>query len=176
MVNKFAELLQREKPQGAAPARDYQQSSEFTVKPEDVEEFKKWDNYGPKEFPGLVKRGNVDLTKRPIVHHSDGSVSSLYSGSIEDENGNEILIPGVTQDGKMILDGKEKSEREIARKYQEHYQKTGEFLAIFKKGDWQDADKYAEFLHKKQGAFQTWKHGGKYTPSVETYDDWQDKH
>jgi hypothetical protein len=110
----------------------------------------------------MIQAGNIDLTRRPVVHHSDGTVSTLYSGSFSTPKG-EVLVPFVSPDGKMM-----KPEEAFAR-----YKKTGEMLGMFSK--WQDADKYAEMLHNKQGAFQTWKNGGKYNPSVETYDNWKEK-
>jgi hypothetical protein len=156
----------------------YQDSTEFQPTPKLIEEFKDWDTTGPKTAPGMVKRGNIDLTKRPVVHHPDTtykgekypSVSTLYSGSypLSEFTGNpkdkgEILVPYVTKDGKML-----KNEEE-AKAYTK---KTGEYLGIFKTA--KDADAYAEKLHLQQGAYQTWKNGGKYSPSVETYDEWTD--
>lgn len=146
---------------------NYQKSAEFqSDNPE--QEFKDWTSNGPKQFEGLIKPGNIDLTKRPLVHHSDGSVSSLYSmsfpydeltGKASDMN-KEVLVPQVSPDGRMMTP---EEAREYARK-------TGQILGVFK--TWQDADKYAEMLHLRQGAFQTWKNGGSYNPSVETHDNW----
>lgn len=130
---------------------------------QDIASFKNWSNVGPKSVPGMVQPGNIDLTKRPIVHHSDGSVSSLYSGSFSTDKG-EVLVPFVSPDGKMLTESQAR----------ERYEKTGETLGIFKTV--KDANAYATLLHLKQGAFQTWKNGGKYNPSVETYDNWKDTH
>jgi hypothetical protein len=104
----------------------------------------------------MIKPGNIDLSKRPLVHNKDGSVSSLLSMSFGTDQG-EILIPRISPDGRVL------SEKEAI----EQYRKTGQMLGIFK--TWQDADKEADLLHRKQGAFQVWKNGGKYNPSVETY-------
>lgn len=111
----------------------------------------------------MVKPGNIDLTKRPLVHHSDGTISSLYSVSFGIGKG-EVLVPAVSPDGKM-LSNKEALDR---------YKQTGQMLGVFKTPD--DADNYAQMLHEKQGSFQTWKNGGKYNPTVETWDDWKDPH
>ena len=103
----------------------------------------------------MVKPGNIDLSKRPLVHNPDGSISSLLSASFGTDDG-EVLVPKVSPDGH-ILSNKEALER---------YKKTGEHLGIFKDPD--AADKYAEYIHNKQVGFQTLKNGGKYNPSVET--------
>jgi hypothetical protein len=119
----------------------------------------------------MTRPGNIDLSKRPVVHHSDGSVSTLYSGSYpySELTGNpkdkgEVLVPFVSQEGKMMTE----------REAQAYAKRTGQILGVFKTPA--DADRYAEMLHLKQGAFQVWKNGGKYNPSVETYDNWHDEH
>lgn len=109
----------------------------------------------------MVKPGNVDLSKRPLVHHKSGGVSTLYSGSFEDE-GKVVVVPFVSPTGEMLND-----KQALAL-----YKKTGQNLGTFKTEE--DATKYSIYLHQKQGAFQTWKNGGKYNPSVETYDDWKE--
>jgi hypothetical protein len=103
----------------------------------------------------MVKPGNIDLTKRPLVHNPDGSISSLLSASFGTDAG-EVLVPKVSPDGH-ILSNKEALDR---------YKKTGEHLGIFKDSD--AADKYAEYIHNKQVGFQTFRNGGKYSPSAET--------
>jgi hypothetical protein len=142
---------------------NYQKSSEFTPTQQDISTFKDWANTGPRTAQGMVSPGNIDLTKRPLVHHRDGSVSTLYSTSFSTDKG-EVLVPAVSPDGKMLT---EKQAMEL-------YRKTGQNLGIFKTS--QDADRYAQMLHLKQGSFQTWKNGGSYKPSVETWDNWKDAH
>ena len=61
-----------------------------------------------------------------------------------------------------------------AAEARDYAKKTGQILGVFNSPE--AADKYAEMLHQKQGAYQTWKNGGKYNPSVETYDNWKDTH
>ena len=117
--------------------------------------FNGWPRTGPRNVPGMLTPGNIDLTKRPLVHNPDGSISSLLSASFGTDDG-EVLVPKVSPDGR-ILSNKEALDR---------YKKTGEHLGIFKTPD--DADRYAEFIHNKQVGFQTFKNGGKYNPSVET--------
>jgi hypothetical protein len=135
---------------------NYQKSTEFTPTSEDIAEFKQWKVTGPSKAIGMIKAGNIDLTKRPVVHNADGSVSTLLSMSFGTEDG-EILIPKVSPDGKILSD-------QAAKK---RYLKTKEMLGIFKTPE--NADHYADLLHRKQGAFQTWKNGGMYKPSVETW-------
>ena len=130
----------------------------FTPNKEDEKEFKSWSVTGPKGVPGMVAPGNIDLTKRPLVHHKDGSSSTLYSASFGTAKG-EVLVPLVSPDGKML------SMKQAFKRYED----TGENLGIFKTPA--EADRYAEMLHNKQGAFQTWHNGGEYKPSVETWDE-----
>lgn len=124
----------------------------------------------------MIKGGTVDLTNRPVVHHADGSVSTLWSGSFpyREITGNrkdtgEVLVPFVTQDGKMMVDKNGKPDPIQARDYAK---KTGQILGVF--NNWKDADAYANLLHSKQGAYQTWKNGGSFKPSAEVYDQWKD--
>lgn len=89
---------------------------------------------------GMVKPGNIDLTKRPVVHNADGTISTVRSISIEDDNGKTILIPTVV--GNKVVSNKEAIE---------HYRKTGEQLGTF--DNEKDANAYAESLHEGQASF-----------------------
>lgn len=86
---------------------------------------------------GLVEAGNVDLYSRPKVKNADGSISTVRSMSFE-EDGQEILVPTVSDDGRIMSD-----EEAI-----DLYQRTGKHLGKFK--DAKSADAYAESLHKDQ--------------------------
>lgn len=86
---------------------------------------------------GLAERGNIDLTTRPRVKNADGSVSTVRSMSFE-EDGKEILVPTVSDDGKILSD-----DQAI-----EQYRKTGKFLAKFDSAA--DANAYAKTLHEQQ--------------------------
>jgi hypothetical protein len=92
----------------------------------------------PDEIPGLITKGNIDLSKRPIVRNPDGSISTVRSMSFN-QNGREILIPTVAADGSGILSNKEA----IAQ-----YRQTGKHLGIFSSP--KTATAYAQTLHQKQ--------------------------
>jgi len=91
--------------------------------------------------PAKVTRGNIDLTKRPIVHNKDGSYSTVRSMSFQDESGKEVLIPTVSNDGR-IMSNKEA----IAA-----YRKTGKYLGKF--DSVKEANAFAKRLHNQQANF-----------------------
>jgi hypothetical protein len=86
---------------------------------------------------GRFGRGNIDLYKRPIVKNPDGSFSTVRSMSFNDGR-NEILIPTVSEDGRIMTDDE-------AIK---HFYNTGNYLGIFNNPD--EANVYAEQLHNEQ--------------------------
>ena len=88
------------------------------------------------EYYGL---GNIDLNHRTVVHNSDGSFSTEESITVGYDDG-VVLIP-------TIIDGKSVSNDEAI----EHYEQTGEYLGKFDTEE--DAQLYAEALHKRQEAF-----------------------
>lgn len=90
-------------------------------------------NYGSGKS-GLVTPGNIDLTKRPIVHNADGTTSTVRSMSFED-NGHEVLVPTVSDDGRIMSDDEAINT----------YYRTGKHLGIFT--DPQSATTYAQQLH-----------------------------
>lgn len=86
---------------------------------------------------GQYGLGNIDLHKRPVVKNADGSISTVRSMSFNDGS-NEILIPTVAPDGKIL------NENDAIG----NYYKTGQYLGKFNSVG--DANKYAQRLHKEQ--------------------------
>lgn len=89
---------------------------------------------------GLITAGNIDLLARPQVRNSDGSVSTVRSMSFS-EDGKEILIPTVSNDGRILSD----------QEAIDAYHKTGKFLGIF--DDAKSANAYAKQLHQQQAGY-----------------------
>lgn len=85
---------------------------------------------------GLLEAGNIDLSNRPRVKNSDGSISTVRSMSIN-EDGKEILIP-------TVVNGRVVSEKEAI----DAYHKTGQHLGIFKTEA--AATAYAQKLHESE--------------------------
>jgi len=90
--------------------------------------------------PGMLTQGNVDVANRPIVKNPDGSVSTVRSLSFND-NGREILIPTVTDEGgePRVLSDDEAVEA---------YRKSGKHLGMFDTPE--NATAYAELVHQHQ--------------------------
>lgn len=95
--------------------------------------------YGDSEKYG---KGNIDLDNRPVVENSDGSVSTVRSMSFRPSEGKhkgkEVLIPTVSDDGKILTD----------KEAIDNFYKTGKYLGVFKSV--KEADEYADKLHKAQ--------------------------
>lgn len=93
--------------------------------------------FAPEEVPGMIEPGNIDLSARPVVRNSDGSISTVRSISVE-MDGKEYLIPTVSEDGKVL------SEDDAVKQFK----KTGKHLGVFDSPD--DATAYARQLHEDQ--------------------------
>jgi len=81
--------------------------------------------------------GNIEMSTRPQVKMSDGKIASVRSISFE-EGGKEILVPTVSDDGKIMSDAE-------AIKL---YYKTGKHLGKF--DTISEANEYAEQLHQEE--------------------------
>lgn len=88
----------------------------------------------------VAVQGNIDLTKRPIVKNKDAPISPVRSMSFfEPESGLEVLVPTVSDEGKIMLD-------EDAKSY--YYYKTKKHLGNFRSPD--EATTYAKKLREQQ--------------------------
>ncbi|WP_067753104.1 hypothetical protein [Orrella dioscoreae] len=92
---------------------------------------------GASGSDGMLESGNIDLNARPVVRNPDGSISTVRSMSIE-EDGQEVLIPTVSEDGKVLDDDSAVSQ----------YRRTGRHLGRFSSPE--AATRYAEQLHRDQ--------------------------
>lgn len=86
---------------------------------------------------GLLEKGNIDIHNRPVVKNSDGSISTVRSMSTNID-GREVLIPTVSDDGRIMSD-----DEAIY-----NFMRTGKHLGMFDNPD--DATAYAESLHNQQ--------------------------
>lgn len=86
---------------------------------------------------GQYGLGNIDLYNRPQVRNTDGSISTVRSLSFNDGT-NEVLIPTVSNDGKILSDDEAIN----------NYYKTGQYLGKFNTVD--EANNYAQRLHNEQ--------------------------
>ncbi len=91
-------------------------------------------------IPGMgtpVEKGNIDLTKRPVVKNKDGSISTVKSASFNID-GQEVLLPTISDDGRTL------TEQEAV----DTFIKTGKHLGKFKNPE--EASTYAQRLHEQQ--------------------------
>jgi hypothetical protein len=96
-----------------------------------------WEEVPNKGGAKPLVAGNIDLHKRPVVHNADGTISTVRSASFN-IGGKEVLIPTVSDDGRIMTD-----DEAIAS-----YRKTGKHLGMFKTPE--EATSYAQRLHEDQ--------------------------
>jgi hypothetical protein len=93
---------------------------------------------------GMVEPGNINIMDRPSVANPAGGRSTVYSMSFQDDDGNQVLVPLVTDKGTI-----DTPDQAVAR-----YEETGRHLGKFSPaaGDTPSAfaDAYAEQLHEQQ--------------------------
>jgi hypothetical protein len=96
-----------------------------------------------------LKRGNIDLNDRPVVNNPDGSVSTVRSASSE-IGGNEVLYPTVAapDEGTFGTSASQNPRIISGADAADMAERTGRNLGTFR--TWQQADQYAEALHKMQ--------------------------
>ena len=100
---------------------------------------------------GMAAPGNLPIWNRPVVQNADGTHSSEYSTSFE-QDGKEVLVPTVvngkflTPDGKKPKEGSPE-EKAMFKAAWQHYLKTGQHLGKFDNSA--DADAYAGVLHSR---------------------------
>jgi len=88
---------------------------------------------------GLIARGNIDLSKRPVVKNLDGSISTIKSKSFGFEDGYQTLLPTISPDGKLLNDAQAV----------DLYRKTGKHLGKFR--DVTSATGFAKKMSAEQG-------------------------
>lgn len=132
----------------------------------------------PDKIPGLLTPGNLDLTNRLVIKNSDGTHSSEYSFSFEDDNGHEVLVPTVvngkflTPDGKKPKEGSA-AEKEMFKKAQQHYEQTGEHLGVFDTPG--HADSYADAVHNRNQVSPDLQRPARFPTAVEMRPDKNNK-
>jgi hypothetical protein len=128
-----------------------------------------------KSVPGMVKPGNLDITRRPNIDNGDGTHSSTFSMSFGTDNG-EVLVPGVgdgtTYPARQLrvlytlpngshqwaVPGDQPESWKAPDKPTplnnealDQYQKTGKNFGTFKTV--KEADAYAQKLHEDQAKY-----------------------
>jgi hypothetical protein len=99
--------------------------------------------------------GNIDLHKRPVVRNPDGSISTVRSMGVNID-GREVLIPTVSDDGRILSDDAAV----------DAYRRTGKHLGMFRTPE--ESTAYAEQLHNDQAReYLPHKRGGSLSGKLE---------
>jgi hypothetical protein len=93
----------------------------------------------PGKFDGKTANGNINLMNRPSVQNEDGTVSSVRSMSVNID-GQEVLIPTVSEDGRVM------SDEEAVRQFERTGKNFGKFATP------EQATAYADALHNQQAS------------------------
>jgi hypothetical protein len=101
---------------------------------------------------GMLVPGNIDINNRPVVKNADGTQSTEYSTSFENEHGQEVLIPTViggrffTPDGKKPRVGSPAEKKMIQAAIAFHRSEPNTpHLGVFDSVE--NANAYAQALH-----------------------------
>lgn len=91
------------------------------------------------QYEGLIEPGNIDLTNRtPTYNPETKKYSTVWSMGIGLDNGQEALIPRVSEDGKIL------SKDEAIELFKQSKKHLGVFHSQAAAND------YAQKLHKEQ--------------------------
>lgn len=90
----------------------------------------------PGQHPGMVQPGNIDLSRRPVVHNPDGTISTVKSISFGIGK-HEVLVPQVV--GNKVVSPMQALQ---------NYRATGQHLGVFNSPA--AANAYAIALHLEQ--------------------------
>ena len=104
----------------------------------------------PGKWPGLLKRGNINLLNRPSLKNPFvGGMSSVWSTSFQDRFGREVLVPQVIKGAPGARKQKDRRDHfAVGKAAWANYLKTGRELGIFDSVP--HANLYAKALHMQQ--------------------------
>lgn len=141
MAKAWKDVIASQQYQALAPEQKAQAQEQYfneVVAPQAGENAEQAKQAFYSAYPrGLLEKGNIDIHNRPVVKNSDGSISTVRSMSTNID-GREVLIPTVSDDGRIMSD-----DEAI-----DSFMRTGKHLGMFDNSD--DATAYAESLHNQQ--------------------------